>query len=259
MLSQQHFCAIDHLLIYIVSVSFLRIRWGLGQDQKGKVFAKHSCAPDRLPVVSGSVLARHWPSESQNTTGALLEDERPRNRTRENSAGFETRRSSGAEGPPGLRLAACSGERGLVSDEETTCGEASCKEVRTLEEPTSTKEEKAAAAAAGRTTMLSCCFSWPVMRTGERGVVEGGSDEKGWAAGRCAAGDVRWKVAAPAWRHQLLPTCSGPRVTGEKHLPGVAGSPPRLLAKMASPFVNNLTQNGRLSIRRAEPGRGGIA
>ena len=76
--------------------------------------------------------------------------------------------------------------------------------------------------------------------------------------GRCEAGDVRWKVAAPAWPIQLLPTCSGPRVTGEKHLPGVA-SPRLLLAKMASPFVNNLTQNGRLSIRRAEPGRGGIA
>ena len=29
----------------------------------------------------------------------------------------------------------------------------------------------------------------------------------------------------PAWRQQLLPTCSGPRVTGEQHLPGAAASP----------------------------------
>ena len=60
----------------------------------------------------------------------------------------------------------------------------------------------------------------------------------------------------PAWRHQLLPTCPGPRVTGGKHLPGGAGTPACTLAKMASPFVNNLTQNGRLSIRRAEPDGG---
>ena len=52
---------------------------------------------------------------------------------------------------------------------------------------------------------------------------------------------------------QLLPTCSGPRLTGGKHRPGVAC---RIAVKMASPFVNNLTQNGRLSIRRAEPGGG---
>ena len=114
------------------------------------------------------------------------------------------------------------------------------------------EEEEVAAAAAGRTAMLpsSCCK--PVMRTERR--VEGG-DDKGWAAGRCAAGDEggRWPPClAAATAPHLFRAPSDRRAA-----PARSGRLARL-AKMASPFVNNLTQNGRLSIRRAEPG-GGIA
>ena len=112
--------------------------------------------------------------------------------------------------------------------------------------------EEVAAAAAGRTAMLPCCCYKPAMRTERR--VEGGGD-KGWAAGRCAAGDEggRWPPClAAATAPHLFRAPSDRRAA-----PARSGRLARL-AKMASPFVNNLTQNGRLSIRRAEPG-GGIA
>ena len=70
--------------------------------------------------------------------------------------------------------------------------------------------EEVAAAAAGRTAMLPCyycCCCKPVMRTERR--VEGGGD-KGWAAGRCAAGDGRCKVAALPGGTNCSPPVQGP-------------------------------------------------
>ena len=67
--------------------------------------------------------------------------------------------------------------------------------------------EEVAAAAAGRTAMLPCCCSKPAMRTERR--VEGGGD-KGWAAGRCAAGDGRCKVAALPGGTNCSPPVQGP-------------------------------------------------
>lgn len=115
--------------------------------------------------------------------------------------------------------------------------------------------EEVAAAAAGRTTMLPCSCCWPVTRT--EGRVEG---KEAIRAGQLEGGGAQQVTEGARW----LPCLAAPTAphlfrapSDRREAPGRSSRLARL-AKMASPFVNNLTQNGRLSIRRAEPD-GGIA